>query len=419
MQTSDVFFAFINEHTDDDLALLLLAAGRYPEIDMPFAVEQIRARRYIREKLPTWYANRSLLFPSKIAVEQCSSEQTARYKQRLIRDENHVCDATGGLGIDTYSFAQKVSRVSYVEQAKECFDIAMYNFSRLRVKNITGYNEDAENVLQKMQSVDMIYIDPSRRSEDNQRVFALSDCEPDLKKIVPLLLSKAPKVIAKVSPMLDIRHTLALLPKTSEVHIVSIKNECKELLFILQRENESRDPAIQCINYTTEGVEQSFRFTLSDEQTTQCIIGNSVQTFLYEPNASILKAGAYKQVAIRFDIEKIHTNSHLYTSEKLIPLFPGRIFQVQDVFSFSGKLCNTIYKMIPQANITTRNFPLPADELRRRTRITDGGDCYLFATTLANNERVLIQCKRKSSPNPSEEGENPPPLGELEGAFLS
>ena len=395
MQASQALYAFINEHENDDLAQLLLAADRYPAIDVPFAVEQIRARRSVREKLPLWYANRSLLFPSKTAVEQCSSEQTARYKQRLIQNEKHLCDATGGLGVDTYYFAQKVNRISYVERSKVCFDIAMHNFSQLQVQNITGYNEETENVLPQMQSVDLIYIDPSRRGESNQRVFALSGCEPDLVNILPLFLSKAPKVIAKLSPMLDLRHTLTLLPQTSEVHVVSAKNECKELLFIVQRENKSREPDIQCINYTTEGSEQSFRFTLSDEQSTEHAMSHSIQTFLYEPNASILKAGAFKQVAIRFGIEKIHTNSHLYTSEQLIPLFPGRVFQVQEVFPFSGKLCKTIHRIIPQANISTRNFPLKADELRRRTRIADGGDCYLFATTLANNERVLIVCKRK------------------------
>ena len=393
MQVSKAFYSFIDEHADNDLAQLLLAADRYPEINMPFAVEQIRARRYIRKKLPVWHANRSLLFPSKIAVEQCSSEQTARYKQQLIQDENHVCDATGGLGIDTYYFAQKVNRISYIERSKECFDIAMYNFARLQLQNIDGYNDEVENILPQMQSVDLIYIDPARRSKVNQRVFSLSDCEPDLVNILPLLLSKAPKVIAKLSPMLDLRHTLALLPPTNAIHVVSVRNECKELLFILQRGVENREPDIHCIHYTTNGTEQSFRFTLSDEKSTECAISASVQTFLYEPNASILKAGAYKQIAFRFDIEKLHTNSHLYTSGKLISSFPGRIFQVKEVFPFSGKRCKTIHRIIPQAHISTRNFPLPADKLRQRTRITDGGDCYLFATTLSNNEKVLIQCK--------------------------
>jgi 16S rRNA G966 N2-methylase RsmD len=397
MQVSQAFYSYIKEHAEDDLAQLLLSADRYPDIDVPFAVEQIRARRYIREKLPAWYANDWLLYPSKIAVEQCSSEQTAQYKQRLIKEGQQVCDLTGGLGVDTCYFAQKANQVVYVERSEKCFETAMYNFSQLHIENIDGYNEDADKVLQNMQTVDVIYIDPARRGEENHRMHALSDCEPDLEKMLPLLLSKTPKVIAKLSPMLDIRHTLALLPQTSEIHVVSVRNECKELLFVIQNDVENREPAIYCINFTTEGAEQSFRFTLSDEQSSGCALSNSVQTFLYEPNVSILKAGAYKQIANRFGIAKLHTNSHLYTSEKPIPDFPGRIFQVREVYPFSGKLCKTIRRTIPQANITTRNFPLPADELRLRTRIADGGDCYLFATTLADGGKVLIQCIKPPS----------------------
>jgi len=394
MQGSQALFSFVKEHADDDLAQLLLSAGRYPTIDVPFAVEQIRARRYIREKLPTWYADDSLLFPSKIAVEQCSSEQTARYKQRLLYDEKSVCDLTGGLGVDTYFFSQKAENVRYVERSKTCFDIAMYNFAQLQVKNIHGFNVDAEIMLKTMQSVDIIYIDPSRREEGNHRVFALSDCEPDLTKILPLILSKTSKLIAKLSPMLDIWHTLNLLPQTTEIHILSVRNECKELLFVIQRDDESLNPEIYCINFAADGTEQSFRFMLSDEKSTDCAITKSLQTYLYEPNASILKAGAYKQVANQFEIEKIHQHSHLYTSDNLIPAFPGRIFQVQDVFPFSSKRCKTIHRTIPQANVSTRNFPLTVSELRQRTRIADGGDCYLFATTLAGEKRVIIQCRK-------------------------
>ena len=394
MQVSQALYSFIKEHADDDLTQLLLSASRYPEIDVPFAVEQIRARRYIREKLPIWYANSDLLFSAKIAVEQCSSEQTARYKQRLIQNEQHLCDLTGGLGIDTYFFAQKVNRVSYVERSKECFDIAMYNFAKLHITNIDGYNEDAENVLKSTQSIDIVYIDPVRRNEGNHRVFALSDCEPDLVKLLPLILSKTPKVIAKLSPMLDIRHTLNLLPQTSEIHVLSVRNECKELLFVMQRDHKNRNPDIHCINFTTEGAEQTFRFTLSDEHSAECVTSKSVQTYLYEPNASILKAGGFRQVAIRFGVEKLHKNSHLYTSEKPIPSFPGRIFKVEEVFPFSGKLCKTIRRTIPQANMATRNFPLSANELRQRTRIADGGECYLFATTLAGDKKALVRCRK-------------------------
>ncbi|MDR0795161.1 MAG: SAM-dependent methyltransferase [Tannerella sp.] len=387
-------FQFIKEHIHADWMQLLLSANRYPDVDVPFAVEQIRARRMIREKLPTWYANPFLLFPSKTAVEQCSSEQTALYKQRLIHAEDHLCDLTGGLGIDTYFFALKAGHVTYIERSKSCFDMAMHNFSQLGLKNITGYYDDAENGLKSLPSANIIYVDPSRRNEQNTRFFALSDCEPDLVKIMPLLFSKAPNVIAKLSPMLDLRHTLSLLPDTTEIHVVSVRNECKELLFVCQRGIVSPMPVIYCVNFTTDGNEQSFDFMLTGEQTSICTISASIQTYLYEPNASILKAGGFKQIAIRFDLEKLHLNSHLYTSGQLIREFPGRIFQVQAVIPFDKNCCKLLHKTIPKAHISTRNFPLQANELRRRTRIDDGGDDYLFATTLANSKKVIIRCKK-------------------------
>jgi hypothetical protein len=394
MQMSELLRSFIREHAEDDTSRLLFSAARYPEVDMSVAVDQITIRRHIREKLPEWYANDALFFPSGIAAEQCSSEQTARYKQRLLDGEKHLCDLTGGLGVDTYSFAQKVERVTFVERSKACFEAAMYNFSVLGVKNIDGYNEDAETVLGKTGWADAFYLDPARRGEGDRRLFALSDCEPDVTRLLPELLSKAPVVFVKASPMLDIGHTLALLPETVAVHVVSVKNECKELLFVLKREACGQEPEIHCINFTTDGAEQVFRFTRSEEQAGDARIGESVQAYLYEPNASVLKAGAYKQVALQFEVNKLHVSSHLYTSDRLIASFPGRIFRVEEVYPFSGNLCRSIAKSIPQANLTVRNFPMQADELRKRTRIKDGGETYLFATTLADQKKVLIRCRK-------------------------
>jgi hypothetical protein len=397
MQLSDTLQAFIQAHAGDDLPGLLLSATRYPEVDVPFAVKQIAARRQIREKLPTWYADCRLVFPSKTAVEQCSSEQTARYKLRLLDGERHLCDLTGGLGVDSYYFAQKVERVTYVECARSCFEAAMYNFALLQADNIMGLPARAEKVWANDADVDVFYVDPSRRREGT-RFFALQDCEPDLTKLLPPLLSKAPKVIAKLSPMLDIRHTLALLPGVTAVHVVSVKNECRELLFVWQREAGAPEPEIHCVNYTADGTEQMFRFSLADEQNCTAPLCRQTGRYLYEPNASILKAGAYRQVALRTGAGKLHVHSHLYTSDTLIAGFPGRAFLVREVIPFRGKTCRTIARHIPQANVSVRNFPLTVHELRKRTRIAEGGNCYLFATTLAGNEKVWIRCEKTGSP---------------------
>ena len=387
---------FIKTHTDDNVDRLLLSSDRYPEIDIPFVVEQIAVRRHIREKLPSWYANEYLIFPSRTAGEQSSSEQTASYKQRLLDGEKVLYDLTGGLGIDTYFFSQQVETVVYVERSDVCFNAAVHNFSVLQADNIRVINDDAEQVLATLESADVFYIDPARRGNDSRRVFALSDCEPDLLQLLPQLLAKAPKVIAKLSPMLDIRHTLQLLPQTAEVHIVSVKNECKELLFVLKR-NVTEEPVIHCVNYTTEGLEQSFRFKISEEEACVSTIAGTIEAWLYEPNASVLKSGAYKQVAGQMGLRKLHVSSHLYTSIQYISDFPGRVFRIKELYPFSGKLCKTIARQIPKANLSVRNFPLSVNELRKRTRIAEGGTVYLFATTLSNNQKVFICCEKIAS----------------------
>jgi hypothetical protein len=313
----------------------------------------------------------------------------------LLEGERYLCDLTGGLGVDAYYFALRMAGVTYVERDVVCFDTAMYNFERLGVKNITGYNADARDALDKIPCTDVFYIDPSRRGEGNRRVFALRDCAPDLTEMAPGLLLRAPKIIAKLSPMLDIGHTLSLLPATSDVHVVSVRNECRELLFVVRREAaEGNDPLLHCVNFTPDGGEQMFRFRRSEEQDAKAPVCNRVQAWLYEPNASILKAGAYKSAAWRYGVGKLHASSHLYTSDEYLRSFPGRIFRVERVFAFNNAFCRTIARTVPQANLSVRNFPLTASELRKRIRVADGGEACLFATTLAGNEKAVILCRR-------------------------
>ncbi|MDR1918085.1 MAG: SAM-dependent methyltransferase [Tannerellaceae bacterium] len=381
---------FIKEHAGDDLNRLLLSASRYPDIDMPFAVEQIACRRQIREKLPSWYAEDELIFPASIAAEQCSSEQTARYKQRLVDASAHVCDLTGGLGVDSYFFSRKAKQLTYIERFGTYCAAARWNFAHLGASNIDVREGEALALLPELPaSIDVFYIDPARRDGGGKRVFALRDCEPDLPALLPSLLERAPKVIAKLSPMADLRQTLSLLPGTREVHLLSVRNDCKELLFVVEREAVALSPSIHCIHFTTEGKEESFSFDLQEEKESLALCAEGVQSYLYEPNASILKAGAFKCIT-RLGVSKLHTHSHLYTSCDLQPNFPGRRFAVEAVLPFSSKLCKTLHQSIPQANISTRNFPLKAEELRRRAGISEGGEVYLFATTLYDNAKVLI-----------------------------
>ncbi|MDH6357563.1 RsmD family RNA methyltransferase [Parabacteroides sp. PF5-9] len=392
MLLTDALKEFIRQHTNDDLNDLLLKASRYPGIDIPFVVDQLSARRQIKEKLPTWYCNEALIFPSKIAAEQCSSEPTAYYKQRLVNSDDHLVDLTGGLGVDTWAFSQKVKKVTYIERFPTYCKAASHNFKHLNASNIQLVEGDATQIIQTLNDIDVIYIDPARRKEGNKRAYALQECEPDLISLLPVLFEKAPRIIAKISPMADIRLTSDLLPKTTAIHILSVKNECKELLFVLEKNKAVETPFIHCINFTTANKEESFEFTLIEEQSATAFFIEQTGTYLYEPNASILKAGAFKSVSTQFGLGKIAVSSHLYSSNQLIETFPGRIFQIEEIIPFNNKAIKQFAKNTPQANITVRNFPLSVDELRKRTGIKDGGSIYLFATTTQAKEKIILRC---------------------------
>lgn len=404
MKPNDTLRAFIREHASDDLSRLLLSASRYPDIDVFQAVEQIAARRQIRDKLPAWYRNDTLYFPARIAAEQCSSEQTARYKANLIPSGATVCDLTGGLGIDTYYFSRTAARVLYIERFPAYAEAARHNFARLGAGHISVIEGDSTTLFDTFPGIDIFYIDPARRGEGNRRVFALSDCEPDLTQLLPRLLAKAPRVMAKLSPMADLRLTLDLLPGTIGVHILSVRNECKELIFLIENDRQSSapmefpvshsqpDPLITCVNFTVSGKEETFSFTLEEEAAAVAPWATAVGDYLYEPNASILKGGAFKSIAARLRVAKLHASSHLYTSPQPVADFPGRTFRVEEVIPFHGKNVKNLFRTLPQANLTVRNFPLSTEELRKRLKLKEGGDTYLFATTLADGEKVLIRC---------------------------
>lgn len=396
---------FIREHAEDDLSELLLSASRYREVDMKMAVGQIKARMRIKDKLPSWYGNDRLFYPSILATEQCSSELTALYKQQLVQAKDILCDLTGGLGVDTYFFSRKVEAVVYVERDEVYCDAARYNMGLLGASNVCVINGDAVDLIikndERIAGVNVFYLDPARRGVGNRRMFAISDCEPDLNQIRPLLWERY-KVIVKLSPMLDITQVLNQIPEVCEIHVLSVKNDCKELLIITEGlPTESRladlsdrvlDPVIVCVNYTADEEKQDFYFRLSDEHSATVRFAGDTSRYLYEPNSSILKAGAYKSVALQYGVKKLHVSSHLYTSDHLISSFPGRAFEITEVIPFSNRICKTLFSEIPQANISVRNFPIPADELHKRMRIVDGGNIYLFATTLSDNKKVLIKC---------------------------
>lgn len=392
MELSPETLQFIKEHLQDNVRNLALQALRYPAVDMPAAIVQIAGRQATAEKIPSWQAVDGLLYPRHLSLEQCSSEVTACYKASLVQGES-ITDLTGGFGIDCAFMAPGFREVAYIERQSELCEIAAHNFPLLGLNQITVYNEDSIDHLRRMERMDWIFIDPARRNEHGGKTIAISDCEPDVAELEELLLQKAGQVMIKLSPMLDLSLAIRDMRHVREAHILSANNECKELLLIIGSEPTEAIP-IHCMNLSPRGT-QRFLFTREQEQEAICAYTNEVGTYLYEPNASILKAGAFRCLATRFGLGKLHPNSHLYTSDELIADFPGRTFEVASICSFNKKEIKEALGEIKKANITVRNFPTSVAELRKRTRLAEGGDVYLFATTLANEQKVLIRCRKK------------------------
>ncbi len=387
------FFNFIAQNIACDPIKLRLKHRESADFDLPLALEQIEIRQKKSPKLPTWDNNLELLFPAGITFEQASSEITARYKQRFLNGTK-VCDLTGGLGIDSLYLSRVFEVSTYIERHANYCEIARYNFKKLGANNITVVHSDCQTYLEGCDTCfDTIYLDPARRGASNARLFALSDYEPNVEELLPTLLKRSKQVIIKVSPMVDITQAIIALPQTNEVHVVSVKNECKEVLLVIRPEACS-NPTIYCANYLSEEKCEEFRFEYLSEK--EAHLGHYAQTlhYLYEPNASILKAGAFKIIVHHFGVEKLHPHSHLYGSEQLVERFQGRIFEVEEVIEFSGKALKQLKTRFPQANITTRNFPLTVKEIRQKSNIKEGGDCYLFATTIHPNRRIIAICHK-------------------------
>ncbi|MGL5788246.1 MAG: THUMP-like domain-containing protein [Bacteroidales bacterium] len=389
---NDETIRFIQENLTKDVNQLLLSAKKYAGTDVAFCADQILSRRQIKDKLPGWYSNFNLWFPARITTEQCSSEQTATYKQRLFGGGTG-CDMTGGLGIDTYYISRNFERYIYMERFEEYCEAAIHNFKQLDATNIEVLQGDSMLLINQLPDLDFIYLDPARRSDCNKRLYDLTECEPNIVELAPELLKKSPVVVVKVSPMADINRCIELLPQTKEVHVVSVKNGCKELLLILNREECSEDVKIHCVNFSTDG-EQRYSFTTKEERNSGLRVVNIVDRYLYEPNSSVMKGGAFKSVADHYGLKKLHQHSHLYTSDKCVEDFPGRKFEVLKTEDFTKKWLQNSAKEDPKANLATRNFPLSVADIRKRSKIAEGGSLYLFATTLGDDRKVIVYCEK-------------------------
>lgn len=282
---------------------------------------------------------------------------------------------------------------TYVERQAELCTIAAHNFPALDLNHISVRNDDGVAYLEAMSPVDCIFLDPARRNEHGGKTVAISDCEPNVAELEGLLLSKANRIMIKLSPMLDLSQALKELPHTQEVHIISVNNECKELLLLLGQTAPEEIP-VHCVNLSTKGEQekQLFVFTREQEQHSECSYTDTLGNYLYEPNASLLKAGAFRSIAAAYSVKKLHPNSHLYTSDTQIEGFPGRTFRIINRCSLNKKEIKENLSDLKKANITVRNFPATVAELRKRIKLAEGGDTYLFASTLNDGQKILIRC---------------------------
>ncbi len=453
---------FIRQHQDEDVRQLAFLGSKNPEVDMPFALDQIRGRKMARAKLPRWANIDGIIYPPHISMEQCSSESTALYKaelavrllglpvsssenekaagnasdshfskicefvseravdsefaknegtfekkQILTESEDNVnevknetgqedfseeiefVDLTGGFGVDFSYIASRLGLSSmYVERQAHLCEAAKENFERLGLKNAIVKNEDGIEVLHSLKELKLIFIDPARRDDAGNKVVSLKDCTPDVTVLQEEMLLKADYVIIKLSPMLDWHRAISELSHVREVHIISVNNECKELLLVLSARNMGENLRIYCVNDA-----QCFVSDELDMESSSVKIAPSPleeMLYLYEPNASLMKAGCFGVLSERYDARMLSKNSHLFVSREPIAAFPGRSFRIIAVSSFNKKELKHHLAGITKANIATRNFPLSVAELRKRLKLKDGGEIYIFATTLSDESHVLV-----------------------------
>ncbi|WP_143959541.1 class I SAM-dependent methyltransferase [Litoribacter populi] len=384
---------FVQDHLSDSPAQLLLKYQNKVDFDLKFAVQQISARQKAKKKLPSWAENPNLFFPVTLSMEQSSSEITAAYKGQYVSGKS-LADLTGGFGVDTFFLSEKLDSATYIERDEKLCQLAENNFQKLSGGKIKVHHRDSLDFLRENESIfDWIYVDPARRGEHNQKLYKLSDCEPDIVAHWDLLKKSGKNILIKASPMLDIKAVLSELPDVQEVHVVSVKNEVKEVLLFSREENhDGVETKVKCVNLQTE--EPDFTFNYSEEAFLEINFGE-VGKYLYEPSASILKAGGFKSFADKYKLAKIHPNSHLYTSSSPSEIkLPARVFQVIKELKPDKKVFKQLFPK-GKVNVITRNHPQKAEDIKKKFKLQDGGDDYLIGTTTADGKPRLFHCERR------------------------
>ena len=408
---------FVREHRDEDVRQLALRGTKDPEVDLAMALQQIDGRKRAQEKLPSWAAVEGIVWPPHLSMEQCSSERTARYKAEVAGRGELFIDLTAGFGVDAAFIAQGFQKAVAVELQAELCAISSENFRLLGLHQIEVVNGNGVDYLYTMAPADMVFIDPARRDEHGGRTYGIADCTPNVLDFIDELLEKAQCVMIKLSPMLDWRKAVEDIGRQymSAVHIVSVNNECKELLIEVRSDRVKNGKSeigglrVVCVNLLSDGTRECFEFNADapspinsfhpflrpfSSKRPEVERTFSPFNFLYSPNASVMKAGCFDEIEARFPLMQLDKNSHLFVSDQEITDFPGRRFRIERTTSMNKRELKTALIGIDRANITVRNFPLSVAELRKRLKLKDGGDVYLFATTVAGEGHQLFICRK-------------------------
>jgi hypothetical protein len=378
---------FIYLNTNADLTRLALQKNRFPNTEWTTILNQIAARQKAKTKLPTWFNTPDVIYPTKISIEQTSSERTAAYKSVLLSG-NSLIDLTGGFGVDDFYFSKKINQVVHCEINEDLSMIVAHNIEQFKIKNIQCIAGDSAEILKKLnQKFDWIYIDPSRRNDAKGKVFMLKDCLPNVPDLLDFYFGFSPNIMIKTAPILDISAGLSELKNVKAIHIIALENEVKELLWILEKDY-SKTIQIATSNLTKDQSEE-FVFEYRDSSVSNYGLPKK---YLFEPNAAIMKSGGFDEITKQFDVEKLQQHSHLYTSDKLMD-FPGRIFEVDNHFEYNKANMKSFLEN-KKANITIRNFPETVDNIRKKWKISDGGNRYCFFTTDINNNKIVLLCSK-------------------------
>lgn len=397
----EVVQRFLKEHQDAEPHEIALRKSPFEGINSGELASQIDSRQRCKHKLPTWYATECIYFPKRLSIEQSSSELAAQYKTALIPENAKVLDMTGGMGVDSFYFSQKAARVTYMERDAELVDIVRQNASILPYGPIDFVGGDSTEYIQSVlpDTYDLIYLDPARRS-GAQKVFLFEDCEPDILNLQSLLLQQSRQIMVKAAPMLDIHSAMLSLHAIKEIHVLSIGGECKELLFLLDKNHQGQATIVATAldkrdkDIKTEHQRQ-LTFHLEDEQNATSIFADP-SGYIFEPDAALLKSGAFKYTGQHFGLAKLHQHTHLYTSNRLISNFPGKISIIEQIIPYSAfkrNKKNTSATVPTAGNVITRNFPIRAEEIRKKHRIAESKDKNLYFCTSKNEELIVIETK--------------------------